>query len=280
MKNLEIYAKCAQLILESDALLISGGIEMSIDSDLPKIEDTEDLEILSLIYERLYIDIDDLLDPNNFILQPKLIWGFYGKLLQLCREASPYEGFEILKIWIEKYKKDYFVLTQNNDGLFQKAGFQEEKICEFHGSIHDLQCLQPCQRNIWKNRHEIILDERTMHAQIFPHCEHCENIARPNILLPKDHAWVSQKTNQKMDLLDQFIQKFQKILLIELGVESPAIRSMGEEIAITHKMNMIRINIYNAFIQAPHISINEATLEVLKKIDTQLSGTRPKSDVL
>jgi NAD-dependent SIR2 family protein deacetylase len=33
--------------------------------------------------------------------------------------------------------KDYFILTSNVDGHFKKAGFQENKIYEFHGNIHN-----------------------------------------------------------------------------------------------------------------------------------------------
>ena len=43
----------------------------------------------------------------------------------------------------------YSVFTSNVDGHFQEAGFDERDVREYHGSIHDLQCLEPCSRDTW-----------------------------------------------------------------------------------------------------------------------------------
>lgn len=37
----------------------------------------------------------------------------------------------------------------NVDGQFASAGFDPARICEIHGSIHYLQCLEPCAEHIW-----------------------------------------------------------------------------------------------------------------------------------
>lgn len=42
-----------------------------------------------------------------------------------------------------------FVTTSNVDGQFQKAGFEESRVLEVHGSIHRLQCSEPCRDTVW-----------------------------------------------------------------------------------------------------------------------------------
>jgi len=88
------------------------------------------------------------------IRYPEYFWGFYGHRLHLYRDTEPHYGFQILKkIANLPNVKDYFIITSNVDGHFQKAGiyyffflcqnfsgFPEEKIYEVHGSINYLQC--------------------------------------------------------------------------------------------------------------------------------------------
>jgi len=64
--------------------------------------------------------------------------------------------------------QEVFVITSNVDGHFQKAGFDDERIYEIHGSINYLQCIYPCSRDIWENNEEIEVDFDTMRAKIFP----------------------------------------------------------------------------------------------------------------
>jgi NAD-dependent SIR2 family protein deacetylase len=48
-----------------------------------------------------------------------------------------------------KADRGAFVVTTNVDGHFQRAGFPAEQIWEMHGSIHQLQCLEPCVQDLW-----------------------------------------------------------------------------------------------------------------------------------
>jgi NAD-dependent SIR2 family protein deacetylase len=56
----------------------------------------------------------------------------------MYRGTAPHEGFnKMLKIAVIK---KYFVYTSNVDGHFLKAGFDEQKIVECHGSLMHFQC--------------------------------------------------------------------------------------------------------------------------------------------
>ena len=56
----------------------------------------------------------------------------------MYRKAEPHVGYEVLLDIVEKSPKvkDYFIVTSNVDGMFEKAGFDPEKIWEIHGNIH------------------------------------------------------------------------------------------------------------------------------------------------
>ena len=72
---------------------------------------------------------------------PELFWGFYGHRMNLYRNTKPHYGYEALLDIVTKSDKikDYFVITSNVDGMFEKSGFDTEKIWEIHGNIHYFQ---------------------------------------------------------------------------------------------------------------------------------------------
>ena len=77
----------------------------------------------------------------NNIRNPEYFWGFYGYRLNMYQEKNPHYGFQVLKkISNLKNFSDYFIITSNVDGHFQKASFDKEKIYEIHGTINYLQC--------------------------------------------------------------------------------------------------------------------------------------------
>ena len=59
---------------------------------------------------------------------------FYLYRLDLYRKTIPHEGFNKLLDIVKSKNDNYFIFTSNVDGQFQKAGFDENKITECHGS--------------------------------------------------------------------------------------------------------------------------------------------------
>jgi NAD-dependent SIR2 family protein deacetylase len=79
-------------------------------------------------------------DPRWFRDDPQLAWGFYGHRMNLYRATAPHVGFRILHSWSESKSSGAFVFTSNVDGHFQRAGFDEKRVWEVHGSILFGQC--------------------------------------------------------------------------------------------------------------------------------------------
>ena len=113
---------------------------------------------------------------DAFYENPKLVWEWYNERRNNIFAAQPNQGHKAIAE-LEKYAK-VVVLTQNIDGLHQKAGSSE--VLELHGSIIKLKC-SVCD---FKDK---ILTEIT---EIPPLCN-CGNILRPDVVwfgesLPQD----------------------------------------------------------------------------------------------
>jgi NAD-dependent deacetylase len=73
---------------------------------------------------------------DAFYENPKLVWEWYNERRNNIFAAQPNQGHKAIAE-LEKYVK-VVVLTQNIDGLHQKAGSSE--VLELHGSIIKLKC--------------------------------------------------------------------------------------------------------------------------------------------
>ena len=267
--NEEATKKAAIVIKEADYVLITAGAGMGVDSGLPDFRGDEGFWRAYPIAKKLGLNFQALANPRWFDINPKLAWAFYGHRLNLYRNTTPHKGFKILK----NLPQDKFVFTSNVDGQFQKAGFDEEKIVEIHGSIHYLQCSKPCRDEIWKNKENIEIDMEKFEAKNFPFCPYCKNIARPNILMFSDFYFVEKRVNYQLKNLKNWLNNIKgKIAIIEIGAGKavPTVRNFSENIRYNFKSTLIRINPREA--DGADISINEGALSALEKIKNYLKG--------
>lgn len=172
----------------------------------------------------------------------------------MYKETTPHEGFGIL-LEMAREKKAFFVVTSNVDGQFQKAGFDENKVLEVHGSIHHFQC-NKCKAvtkaSAYKDVH---VDEATFQAEgEIPACKKkaCQGYQlRPNILMFGDWDWIEDRSIEQSRRYDHFIQSIEQddhiaVLEIGAGMQLPYIRTLSESIfddkQYSHKSHLIRVN--------------------------------------
>ena len=104
---------------------------------------------------------------NAFYDNPKLVWEWYNERRKNIFSAEPNLGHKAIAE-LEKFVK-VVVLTQNIDGLHQRAGSTE--VLELHGSIVKIKC------TVCDFKNEIL----TEFIQIPPLCK-CGNILRPDVV--------------------------------------------------------------------------------------------------
>jgi NAD-dependent deacetylase len=71
-----------------------------------------------------------------------------GHLAQWRRQAlgcEPNDAHFALAAWKKAWPKHVDIITQNVDGLLQRAGLRDEDVLEIHGSLHRMSCLS-CMR--------------------------------------------------------------------------------------------------------------------------------------
>ena len=256
----------------ADALLICAGAGMGVDSGLPDFRGRQGFWNAYPPYRKLGLDFYDLANPEWFIADPSLAWGFYGHRLELYRRTVPHRGFSLLLRWAAAKPAGYFVFTSNVDGQFQNAGVAEERMHECHGSIFHLQCAAGCQGPVWPvGDRTITVDEATMRARTpLPDCPFCGRLARPNVLMFGDWGWQPQRSREQALRLRDWLEATagKKMAVIECGAGTavPSVRRMSEQLLGRPGTRLVRINAREADVPPGQVGLAGSALPALDEI--------------
>lgn len=263
-------AHAAEAIASAEAIVIGAGAGMGVDSGLPDFRGDQGFwKAYPPFRGRQFAEVSN---PIWFDRDPAQAWGFFGHRLNLYRNTTPHEGFTILRRWSEQRPLGYFVFTSNVDGHFQRAGFSEDHIVECHGSIHYLQCCRPCGTSIWSaERTDIAVDDQTIRAvSTVPTCTECGSLARPNILMFGDFAWVAQRWQDQQQRYVAWLNEHRnkRLAIIEFGagLAVPTVRYQCEQVRGT----LIRVNPRDYRVPAGAISIPLGAWQAIQRIDALL----------
>ncbi|MFR9728498.1 SIR2 family NAD-dependent protein deacylase [Saccharopolyspora sp. MS10] len=276
----DALAAAAELISGAEALLICAGAGLGVDSGLPDFRGDAGFWRAYPPYERLGLSFAEVADPVHFAEDPELAWGFYGHRLELYRETVPHEGFAVLRRWAARAPAGARVFTSNVDGQFHRAGFAAEQVAECHGSIHHLQCLEPCTDEVWPaGELSVPVEIDTMRARPpLPACRNCGGIARPNILMFGDWSWVPGFAQPRLDELQVWRRSLRaaRLVVVELGAGTavPTVRRHAE-LASAASGALVRINPREPEVRHGRgISIASGALEALTAIEELLTTRR------
>jgi len=205
---------------KANRILITAGAGMGVDSGLPDFRGSSGFWKTYKNFRGKF-HFTDCANPAFLQEHPAYFWGFYGHRLHLYRDTEPHQGFQILKEIVNLPNvKDYFVVTSNVDGHFQKAGFPENKVYEVHGSINYLQCSK-CNTVTSAEKTTVKYDPETFEAfPPLPQCIDCKDVLRPNILMFNDGEWNHQRSHDQETEFYKFKNKFEEgdnVVVLELG---------------------------------------------------------------
>jgi NAD-dependent deacetylase len=169
MNNEIIPTKLIQTLRTAQRIAVLTGAGTSAESGVPTFRDAQ---------TGLWAQYDptELATPEAFQRNPRLVWEWYTWRRTLVTKAKPNPGHFAL-VQMETHVPTFTLITQNIDGLHQRAGSQQ--IIELHGNITRNKCTD--------NGH--IINEPTQ--DIPPHCPHCTGLLRPDVVwfgepLPED----------------------------------------------------------------------------------------------
>ncbi|PZT47843.1 NAD-dependent deacetylase [Helicobacter valdiviensis] len=267
--------RAKECIKEAEVLMITAGAGMGVDGGLPDFRSKEGFWRAYPPLGELGIKFQDLANPKSFCENPELSWAFYAHRFELYKKTPSHFGYELL-LKLAKQKEDYFVITSNVDGHFFKAGFDADKIYEYHGSIYYLQCSSyRCKNFVWDLDFKIKISE-DFRALNLPICPKCGSLARPNIVMFEDYHFKDKRINMQEAKFNKWKKKqtFKKVVIIEIGAGKavPSMRILGQNLCKRiPKSTLIRINPTEAdfpkdFKEEKSISLSYGGLEALKKL--------------
>lgn len=155
-------------LTESHKIVFFGGAGVSTESGIPDFRSAQGLFMRDSGYE---YSPEQIVSHSFFENHPKVFFDYYFKNL-VHEKAKPNQAHMFLAE-LEKDGKEISVVTQNIDGLHQKAG--SSTVYELHGSILKNHCLK-CGR-------KFTLAEITKDSEGIPRCPEDGAIVRPDVTL-------------------------------------------------------------------------------------------------
>ena len=153
-----------EIIDESKNIVFFGGAGVSTESGIPDFR-SED----GLYHEKYSYPPERIISHSFFLTNPEVFYRFYKEKM-LCLDAEPNAAHRKLAE-LEQAGKLKAVVTQNIDGLHQKAG--SKIVYELHGSIHRNYCLR-C--------HKFYSAKFIKESVGIPYCS-CGGIIKPDVVL-------------------------------------------------------------------------------------------------
>ena len=150
---------------EARAIVFFGGAGVSTESGIPDFRSVD-----GLYNQKFEYPPEEIISHTFYERKPDYFFRFYReKMLPL--DARPNPAHETLARW-EREGKLLAVVTQNIDGLHQKAG--SRKVYELHGSVHRNYCTK-CGKAFPP---EYIRDHTPL-----PLCDKCGGLIKPDVVL-------------------------------------------------------------------------------------------------
>jgi NAD-dependent SIR2 family protein deacetylase len=272
----ELAAQAAEMIDQTDAIVVAAGAGMGVDSGLPDFRGTQGFWQAYPALARARLDFQSVASPKTFAHNPRLARGFYGHRLALYRATIPHEGFRILLELGARTPLGVGVFTSNVDGQFQRAGFEPARLHECHGSIHRLQCTKLCCEDTWTaDGFEPEVDEATCRLQGDPPlCPRCGALARPNLLMFGDWDWIEARSKVQASALNAWLARSERPVVIEIGAGTaiPSVRFFTHGVVVHNGGRVVRINPTDCAVPSRHdVGMPFGAAVALRAIGAQLA---------
>ncbi len=158
-----------KMIDESSKIVFFGGAGVSTESGIPDFRSQD-----GLYRQQWKYPPETIISRSFFDANPKEFYRFYREKL-IIKDAKP--NITHLKLAeLEANGKLTAVVTQNIDGLHQKAG--SKKVFELHGSTLRNYCTK-CGKFYDEN---FILESKNS-SDGLPHCNECSGLVKPDVVL-------------------------------------------------------------------------------------------------
>lgn len=164
--KLDMIEQLQELIDKANRIVFFGGAGVSTESGIRDFRSEDGLYALKSKYGYPY---EVMLSHSFYKENPELFFKFYREFM--INTAAKPNAAHLYLAKLEK-RKHLTVVTQNIDGLHQKAG--SKNVLELHGTIMDNYC-ERCHKYY-------SLEDILMQTGV-PRCEKCGGIIKPDVVL-------------------------------------------------------------------------------------------------
>lgn len=169
-----------EIINESKSVVFFGGAGVSTESGIPDFRSKDGL------YNQKYkYPPEEILSHTFFMNNTDEFYKFYKDKMNSLKYKPNITHIKLAEL--EKIGKIKAIVTQNIDGLHQKAG--SKKVLELHGSVHRNYCMK-CGK--------FYDAEYVFNSESIPKCS-CGGIIKPDVVLYEE--------NLNEDILDEAIMQ-------------------------------------------------------------------------
>jgi NAD-dependent protein deacetylase/lipoamidase len=156
-------ARLAELLEGRRPCVVLTGAGISTESGIPDFRSAEG------IWARY--DPAEVAHIDAFRRDPARVWEFYALRLHALSEAEPNDGHRALAE-LEEQGWIRAVITQNVDGLHQRAGSRE--VVEVHGSLREAECVHCGVR--------VPMQDALANLPL-PPCPECGEVLKPGVVM-------------------------------------------------------------------------------------------------
>jgi NAD-dependent deacetylase len=191
----------AALVAEHQPCVVLTGAGISTESGIPDFRSPTGIwaEYDPMEYATI----------SAFRRDPAKVWEFYALRFSALTTAEPNSGHLAL-VELEQRRLVEAVITQNIDGLHQRAGSSE--VIEVHGSIRTAGCLQCGER--------VALDPAA------PECPRCRSILKPDVVMFGELLPIAA-----IERAGELVQKAGLLLVVGSSLEVYPVAALAEEAA-------------------------------------------------
>jgi NAD-dependent deacetylase len=181
-----ISAELLQRLATARRVTVLTGAGVSAESGVPTFRDAQ-----TGLWAKY--SPEELATPRAFRRNPRLVWEWYEWRRKLVASAKPNPA-HIALAEMEKRFDDFQLITQNVDGLHQRAG--SRAVIELHGNITRTKCSD--EGTIISHWHDT--------GDIPPKCPHCGGLLRPDVVwfeeaLPEPEMRLAMQSSTSCDVL-------------------------------------------------------------------------------
>lgn len=181
-------AEVRERIAAARCLAVLTGAGVSAESGVPTFRDAQ-----TGLWARFRPE--ELATPEAFRARPAFVWDWYLHRRRSLADVKSNAAHEALADWARRHPGRMTLITQNVDGLHQRAG--STGVLALHGDL---------MRDQWLEPPRDCCDDGELDAGPPPRCPHCGNLRRPAVvwfgeMLPVDALEAAQRAAQRCQVM-------------------------------------------------------------------------------